>query len=108
MGLADFITADATFDQLADEDGEERYISAEILKRCKFMRGERACRLAGARTHGQHAPRLGRPSGGWFSPSRCRAGIASASGPSLRQARPKSAASEKVPSACVPVWFAFN
>lgn len=49
MGIADFITADATFDQLAAmEDDEERLISAEILKRWQFMRVVHACTRANA------------------------------------------------------------
>ena len=51
MGIADFITADATFDQLAErcmEDDEERHISAEIFKRWQFMRVVHACTRANA------------------------------------------------------------
>ena len=51
MGIADFITAAAPFDQLAErcmEDDEERHISAEILQRWQFLRVVHACTHANA------------------------------------------------------------
>jgi hypothetical protein len=50
MGMADFVTVDATFDQLAErcmEDDDERHINAEIL-RWQFMRIVHACTRANA------------------------------------------------------------